>query len=224
MAWRPAFSGIWAATRTGLPIFIRTLSLRAAYLVTVVVATSLGAVTLAGNQVVIAFFGLTALALDALAVASQALVGQSLGAGNSRHARALLRRCVQWGVLGGAVLGVLLAASSWWLALLFTSDPTVRAAAAVGVAILAASLPIGGLVFVLDGVLIGAGDGRYLALASLINVVSYLPLAWLVHALAPAGTAGLAWLWVAFGGGYMLVRAVTNGVRARGSRWMVLGA
>jgi Na+-driven multidrug efflux pump len=85
-------------------------------------------------------------------------------------------------------------------------------------------MPIAGWVFVLDGVLIGAGDGRYLAWAGLITLVAYAPLAVAVHAWAPGGAAGLAWLWVAFAGGFMLARAVTTGLRARGSRWMVLGA
>ncbi|MFC7403890.1 MATE family efflux transporter [Georgenia alba] len=224
IALRPRRSGIWASARAGVPLLIRTLTLRVAILVTIAVATSLGAVTLAAHQVVTAMFGLAAFALDALAIAAQALVGQSLGAGDPHHVRALLRRCLQWGVIGGALLGVVIAAGGWWLAPLFTGDDDVRLAAAVGLAVLGVTLPVGGWVFVLDGVLIGAGDGRFLAWAGLINLVAYLPMAGLVLAFAPDGAAGLAWLWVAFGGGFMLARAVTNGVRARGTRWMVLGA
>jgi hypothetical protein len=76
----------------------------------------------------------------------------------------------------------------------------------------------------LDGVLIGAGDGRYLAWAGAATLVVYLPLAWAVGSFAPDGAAGLAWLWAAFGGAFMLARAVTTGLRARGTTWMVLGA
>jgi Na+-driven multidrug efflux pump len=80
------------------------------------------------------------------------------------------------------------------------------------------------LVFVLDGVLIGAGDARYLALAGVANLVIYGPFLVWVGLAALGGPAGLAWLWAAFAGGYMLARALTLGLRARGGAWMVLGA
>lgn len=221
---RPRAGGIWAAARTGTPLMVRTLSLRLAILATVATATSLGAVTLAAHQVVNAMWSLAAFGLDALAIAAQALVGRSLGAGDARHVRAVMRRCLQWGTAAGAVIGVVFAASGWWIAPLFTADDDVRLAAAVGLAVSGACLPIAGWVYMLDGVLIGAGDGRYLAWAGIATLVAYLPLAWLVQAYAPDGAAGLAWLWAAFGGGFMLVRAVTTGLRARGTAWMVLGA
>ncbi|HLS26431.1 MAG TPA: MATE family efflux transporter, partial [Beutenbergiaceae bacterium] len=85
-------------------------------------------------------------------------------------------------------------------------------------------MPIAGWVFVLDGVLIGAGDGRFLAWAGVITLVAYLPLVGLVWVWAPTGAPGLVWLWISFAGGFMLARAITTGVRARGTRWMVLGA
>ncbi|GAA4425637.1 MATE family efflux transporter [Georgenia halophila] len=221
---RPHGSGISASARAGIPLLIRTLTLRGAIVVTIAVATSLGAVTLAAHQVVYAMWGLSAFALDALAIAAQALVGQSLGAGDPAHVRALLRRCLQWGTGAGALIGVAFAAAGWWLAPLFTGDGDVRVAAAVGLAVIGACMPVAGWVFVLDGVLIGAGDGRYLAWAGVATLIVYLPLAWAVYVFAAGGVSGLAWLWLAFGGGFMIARAVTTGVRARGDRWMVLGA
>lgn len=221
---RPRGSGIWGSAVAGVPLLIRTLTLRAAVMLTVVVATSLGTVTLAGHQVVNAMWGLSALALDALAIAAQALVGQSLGAGDRGHVRAVLRRGLQWGVTAGVLIGLLFAATGWWLALIFTTDPDVRLAAAVGLAVIGACMPVAGYVFVLDGVLIGAGDGPYLARAGVATLVAYVPLALLVWFLVDDGVAGLAWLWLSFGGGFMLARAVTLGVRIRGDRWMVTGA
>jgi Na+-driven multidrug efflux pump len=135
-----------------------------------------------------------------------------------------MRRSLQWGVAAGALLGVAFAAGGWFLAPLFTTDDEVRLAAAVGLAVAGACLPVAGWVFVLDGVLIGAGDGRYLAWAGVVTLVVYLPLAAAVDAWAPDGAVGLAWLWAAFGGAFMLARAVTTGLRARGAAWMVLGA
>ncbi len=105
-ALRPAARGILANARAGGPLFVRTLSLRLALLLTVVVATSLGPVPLAAHQVVSAVWGLAAFALDALAIAAQALVGHALGASDVRLVRALLRRTLQWGVGAGAALGL----------------------------------------------------------------------------------------------------------------------
>ena len=95
----PAASGPTPAPAT--PLFVRTLSLRLAILLTVWVATGLGAVELAGHQVVNAVWGLAAFALDALAIAAQALVGHALGAADVPRVRAVLRRTLQWGVGGG---------------------------------------------------------------------------------------------------------------------------
>ncbi|BDZ42023.1 hypothetical protein GCM10025865_13220 [Paraoerskovia sediminicola] len=117
-----------------------------------------------------------------------------------------------------------MAAGGWWFALLFTSDPEVRSAVAVGMLVTGLLLPVAGWVYVLDGVLIGAGDGRYLAWAGMLTLVVYAPVALLVGRYAPDGPWGLAWLWFAFAGVFMAARALTTGLRARGSRWMVTGA
>lgn len=221
---RPAPGGILAGVRTGTPLLLRTLSLRAAILLTVWVATGLGPVALAGHQVVNAIWGFVAFALDALAIAAQALIGHALGAGDTGLVRALLRRTLAWGVGAGAVLGVVTGGLGWWLSALFTSDPDVRHAVTLSLAVAAVLMPMAGWVFVLDGVLIGAGDGRFLAAAGMVTLVVYAPFALAVRAWAPDGWAGLAWLWAAFAGVFMLSRAVTTGLRARRDTWMVTGA
>lgn len=220
----PAAGGILAGVRTGTPLLLRTLSLRAAILLTVWVATSLGPVALAGHQVVNAVWGLIAFALDALAIAAQALVGHALGAGDVPLVRSLLRRTLQWGVGAGAVLGALVATSGWWLSAAFSTEHDVRHAVTVSLVVVAVLMPLAGWVFVLDGVLIGAGDGRFLAAAGMVTLVAYVPVALAVRAWAPEGWAGLAWLWAAFAGVFMLARAITTGLRARGEAWMVTGA
>ncbi len=221
---RPAPGGILAGVRTGTPLLVRTLSLRAAILLTVWVATGLGPVALAAHQVVNALWGFAAFALDALAIAAQALIGHALGAGGRSLVRALLRRTLTWGVGAGAVLGVIGGVSGWWLSAAFTTDPDVRHAITVTLVVVAVTLPMAGWVFVLDGVLIGAGDGRFLAAAGMVTLVVYLPCALAVHAWAPTGWTGLAWLWAAFAGVFMAARALTTGLRARGEAWMVTGA
>jgi putative MATE family efflux protein len=220
----PAVAGIRANARAGVPLLVRTLSLRLAILLTVVVATGLGDVALAAHQVVSAVWALTAFALDALAIAAQALVGHALGAADVPRARAVLRRTLQWGTATGVVLGVVVAAVAWLLPTLFSAEPAVRAAVTAGLLVAAAGLPVAGWVFVLDGVLIGAGDGRYLAAAGMLTLLAYAPAAWAVAVWAPPGAAGLAWLWLSFAGVFMVARAVVTGVRARGSHWAVVGA
>jgi putative MATE family efflux protein len=221
---RPHPGGILANFRAGVPLLVRTLTLRGAILVTVLVATSKGDAVLAAHQIVISIWNLVAFVLDALAIAAQALIGHGLGARDTDGVRAITRRTLWWGTISGAVIGVLVAASGWVIAPLFSADPAVRRAATLALLVAGLLTPIAGWVFVLDGVLIGAGDGRYLAWAGIITLVVYVPLALAVREWAPAGATGLAWLWVAFAGGFMLARAVTTGLRARGSRWMVVGA
>ena len=221
---RPAVGGIMNNARAGAPLLIRTLTLRVAILLTVACATALGQVPLAAHQIVNSVWGLAAFALDALAIAAQALVGHGLGARDPETVRRVVRRCLRWGTLAGAGLGAVIAGLGWLITPLFTSDPAVQHAAALGLVVIGVLLPVASWPYVLDGVLMGAGDGRYLAWAGIIALVLYLPLLLMVWAWAPGGAPGLVWLWVSFAGGYMLARALTTWLRARGGRWMVLGA
>lgn len=205
-------------------LFIRTVGLRAALLATVGAATSHDTLTTAGYQVVYTLFTLMAFALDALAIAAQALVGDALGSRNARAARQVLARTLWWGVACGIGFGVLLAASSPWLGRIFTADPDVLAMLPPVLLVLALSLPLSGVVFVLDGVLMGAGDARYLAWTSLVNLACYLPILWLLTRVAPTGLPALIALTAGFTIVFMLARAITLGLRARGDRWVVLGA
>lgn len=220
----PSWRGIRSMARVGSWLMLRTLSLRAAILATVVVVTAQGEVNLAAHQLAMTIFSFLAFALDALAIAAQALIGKELGASNAAKARELTRTMVRWGAGFGVATGLLLAAVAPWVGILFTPDAHVQSVLAVALWVLAAGQPIAGYVFVLDGVLIGAGDARYLALAGLVNLAAYLPLLAAVALSGGPGAAGLGWLWAAFALGYMAARAVTLGLRARSNRWMVLGA
>jgi putative MATE family efflux protein len=221
---RPDPRGVVRVGRVGVPLLVRTLTLRAALLVMTYVAVAQGDAPLAAHQVAMAVWGLVALGLDAVAIAGQALTGRALGAGNARAARELTRRMLAWGIGSGALAGVLLLAGRGVLAPLFSPEPEVQAVLGAVLVVIALALPLAGWVFVLDGVLIGAGDGRYLAVAGVWTLLAFLPMAGLVLLTAGTGTAGLVWLWVAFAGGFMAARAVTLGLRLRGDAWLVLGA
>ena len=221
---RPHRAGMLLGAASGGWLFLRTVSLRAAMLLAVFVAAHLGSPELAAFQIAMTLFSTLAFALDALAIAAQALVGRGLGAGDLAGVRAVLRRCLEWGVLSGTALGLLVVAGSGVLGRVFTGATDVTDLLPLTLIVLGASVPLGGVVFVLDGVLIGAGDARYLALTGVANLAAFVPLAVAVLLWAPSGAAGLALLMAAFTVGYLGARAVTLGLRARTARWMVVGA
>jgi putative MATE family efflux protein len=214
---RPDLPGIRAAAHAAVALVIRTLTLRAALLVTTYGATHTGGdADLAAHQLAMTVWTFLAFALDAIAIAAQALTGRSLGAGDVAGTRALTRRMVQWGAVSGVVTGVVLAALSPVLGRAFTPDGAVLDLLVPVLLVAALGQPVAGVVFVLDGVLIGAGDGTYLAWAGLVVLAVYTPLALLATTLTG--------LWVAFSFGFMLVRAVLLVHRARGDAWLVTGA
>ena len=211
--------GVLAAARSGLWLVARTATLQAAVTVTTLVAATGGTVVLASHQILGSLWILLAFALDAIAIAGQAIIGRALGAGNVALGRAMTRRMVGWGLLCGGVFGGLLFLARPLYLGAFSPDPDVQSQVSRVLLVLALVSPVAGVVYVLDGVLIGAGDGRYLALAGLVALLTYLPLALAVR----AQDAGLGWLWAAYGG-FMAARMLTLLVRARGDAWARVGA
>jgi putative MATE family efflux protein len=220
----PHHAGLGRTARSGGWLFLRTASLRAAMLLAVFAATRLGPDELAAFQVTMTVFATLAFALDALAIAAQALIGKGLGASDLASVRAVLKRCLQWGVGAGVVLGAITVAVSPVAAVVFTSDPSVAALLPLSLALIGIGAPLGGYVFVLDGVLIGAGDARYLALTGLLNVAVFVPLVLAVVTWAGPDAVGLAALTASFAFGYLGARAITLGLRAHGRVWMRSGA
>jgi putative MATE family efflux protein len=215
---RPDLPGIRAAGRAGVPLIMRTLMLRASLLVMTYAAAQLGDADLATMQLALTIWTFLAFALDAVAIAAQAITGRYLGAADREGTRAVTQRMERWGWLSGVATGVLLAVVSPLLGPLFTSDRAVLDLLVPVLLVAAVAQPLAGIVFVLDGVLIGAGDGTYLAWAQLVTLLLFAPAAWLL------GVQGLTWLWVAFATCFMGARAVTLLLRAHGDRWMRLGA
>ncbi|MGA4670714.1 MATE family efflux transporter [Propionibacteriaceae bacterium Y1923] len=216
LAFRPA--GVLKAARSGVWLVLRTLSLQSSITATTIVATHLGAVGLAAHQIANSWWSFLAFALDALAIACQAIIGRHLGAGDVARTRAVMRTALGWGVLGGAVLGAVIIAARGLLMPIFTPDPAVQAQLAAALLVIGLLQPLAGVVFVLDGVLIGAGDARYLAIGGLLVALVHVPLV-----VALDFTGPVLWqLWVVYGV-FMLGRAVVLGLRVRTDTWMRVG-
>jgi putative MATE family efflux protein len=216
---RPDARGLRASATAGVNLVIRTLSLRIVLVIGTAVAARMGDASIAAHQIASNVWSLLAFALDAIAIAGQAITGRYLGAGDALGARAATRRMVQWGVGCGVLFGLLVLAARPWLPLMFTTDPAVRSRLLAALIVVALLEPIAGVVFVLDGVLIGAGDMAYLAVAGVIQTAAFLPVAWLVQAYG----GGLVALWLAIGV-WMAARLITLGLRARSDTWLVTGA
>lgn len=222
---RPDVAGIRSAAGSSVALFVRTLTLRAAILATAYAVTRQagpvdGAAEIASHQLAMIIWGFLAFVLDAIAIAAQAITGRYLGAGDLPSARAVTRRMIQWGVGAGVVTGLVLAASGPFLGPLFTNDPRVLDLLVPVLLVAAVAQPVAGIVFVLDGVLIGAGDGAFLAWAGGAVLLVYAPLLLFVGDLG----LGLVGIWLVFVVGFIGGRCLTLVARERTGRWMVLGA
>ncbi|MWA12312.1 MATE family efflux transporter [Streptomyces sp. BA2] len=216
---RPDAAGIRACAQAGAPLLVRTLSLRAILMIATAVAARLGDADVAAHQIILSLWSLLAFALDAIAIAGQAIIGRYLGANDPQGARDVCRRMVQWGIASGVVLGGLVVLARPLFIPLFSSDSVVQDAALPALVVVAISQPICGIVYVLDGVLMGAGDGPYLAWAMLATLAVFAPAALLV----PTFGGGLTAVWAAMTL-MMAVRMVTLWLRTRSGHWIVTGA
>jgi MATE family, multidrug efflux pump len=217
---RPRPQGIRANARVGSRLVVRTASLIVALLTATAIASRISDDAVAAHQICLQVFLFLALALDALAIAGQAMVGRFLGAASLHDARAVGRRLIELGIGVGVLFGLAVVAARPWLAGVFTSDPGVRHLTLEVLWIVAALQPVAAVVFVLDGVLIGAGDAGYLAVAMLVATVAvYLPAALLVAVL----DGGLLWLWGALSL-WMVARFVGMAARFRTTHWEIAGA
>ena len=197
------------------------LALRVATVLIVVtgstfVAAHVDDTTLAAHQIAATLLSLVALALDAYAIPAQTLVASAFGAGEPDEAVEIGQRVLRLSTLTAAALGVLLATLSWPLTHVFTSDPAVASRATVALLLLAVMLPPGGVAWALDGVLMGAGDYRFLGRASALSALAFLPLAILTLAVPSLGIAGV-WLAMVV---WMVARAAVNERRYRSGQWI----
>jgi Na+-driven multidrug efflux pump len=183
------------------------------------VAAGFGSVELAAHQVAFAIYTTLALGMDAIAIAGQAMVGRYLGAGDLRGARTATHRMVELSLLLGVVLGIVLFAARDLISPLFTSDKDVQAALSGVLVVLAVFQPAAGWVFALDGVLIGAGDARFLAAGAMVSTLVFAPIALVVG----VADLGLTALWAGVGV-WVIARLVLLAWRVQGESWAIAGA
>jgi putative MATE family efflux protein len=203
----------------GRHLFVRTAALLATLALATSVASRLGGAVLGGHQIALQVHSFIALALDALAIPGQILVATRLGAGDATEARAVSDRLLRLGAMAGGLVAAGLLAAAPFLPRVFSTDGPVRHAATVALVVAAAVQVPAALAFVLDGILIGAGDVRYLALAMAAATFCFVPCA----AAVLASHAGLIALWSALFV-FMLARLVGMGRRFLGNSWLVTGA
>jgi putative MATE family efflux protein len=206
--------------RVGRDLLVRGAAFQACFLSAAAVAARFGTAALGAHQIALQLWMFCALALDAVAIAAQSLVGAALGAGDTAVARSAAWRVARIGGACGLALGALIALGALGLPALFSPDPGVRAQAYVAWPWFVAMQPIGGVVFALDGVLVGAGDVRYLRDLTLIAALGFfLPSIWLAYALH----LGLGGVWAGLTL-FVVVRLVAMLGRVAGQRWAVAGA
>jgi putative MATE family efflux protein len=214
--WRPRPAALGRQLVIGRDLLVRAAVLQLSFLVAAGVAARAGTAQLGAHQIALQLFFFLALVLDAYAIAAQTLVGHALGAGRPDAARVTAGRVVRWGLGTGILVAVVLLATRDLLLPLFTGDPAVLAEAELVWWFLAAIQPLAGVVFALDGVLMGAGDVAYLRTVTIGSaVVGFLPLSLLS---APLGW-GLAGVWT----GLCLfigLRLVAVLVRVAGDGWL----
>lgn len=219
VALRPNPAVLRAQLAMGRDLVVRSLAFQACFISAAAVAARFGAAALAAHQIVLQLWTFLALVLDSLAIAAQALVGAALGAGDIGRARSVVLRVTVFSAVAATVLAALLAAGSGVLPGLFTDDAAVLAAIAVPWWYLVAQLPLAGIVFALDGVLLGAGDAAFMRTATVISALAgFLPLTWLSLIL----NWGLAGIWSGLTT-FIVLRLVFVGWRTFSGRWVRAG-
>lgn len=208
---RPDRAGIAPLMSAGRYLLLRVGSMMVVFGGATAVAARIDEPTLAAHQVVMSLFAFLALTLDALAVPAQTIVAEELGRNDKAMAAHVARRAVRLSIGTGAVLFLAVAALAPVLPMVFSEDSEVISRATGGMLWLAVIMIPGAIAFAHDGVLIGAGDYRFLGRAAFGYLLVVIPVA-VLTLLAPE--LGMAGIW----GGllvWMIVRAVVNDSRTR---------
>ena len=218
-ALRPRPAIMLDQLRLGRDLLIRGAAFQACFLSATAVASRFGSAAVGAHQIALQLWFFSALVLDAVAIAAQSLVGAALGGGHGEAAREVARRVTIAGGVAGIAFALLAAAGAEVVPAWFTPDPAVHAQAAVIWPWFVGLMPFAGVVYALDGVLIGAGDVGYLRNLTLAAaLLGFLPAIWVAYAF----DLGLGGVWAGLGL-FILIRFATTVWRWRSGRWAVLG-
>jgi putative MATE family efflux protein len=216
---RPHLASLRRLLVVARALVVRTAALRGSLVLATAVAARIGTDDLAAHQVAFELWSTLALGLDAVAIAGQSIIGRLLGAGDAAAARAAGRRMLEIGLATGLVASALVVAGRPFLPEIFSDDPAVVGLTGFVLWHVAALQPLNAVAFVLDGLLIGAGDLAFLARAMTVAALVFAAGAAAVLVL----DLGIGWLWVALGL-FMAARAVPLLARWRAGAWAVTGA
>ncbi len=214
-SFAPHGATMLSLAKAGRALILRTAALRGSFTLSVLVASRMGSTEVAAHQVALQIWGTLALALDAVAIAGQALTGRWLGTGDVGQAKAATRRMIEIDIGVGTVAAIIVVVFRGPIASVFSDDVAVTGLVSSLLVLVALQQPLNGHVFALDGILIGAGDLSYLAVTMVAAATLFVALAILVL----VGGLGLTWLWLALGV-FMAARAIGLHVRWRSDRWL----
>jgi putative MATE family efflux protein len=215
---RPSLAEMRPMMRTGGQIFVRTTALYASFLAAASVCARMGDAQLGAHQIAGQLFFFLALVLDSVAIAGQVIVGRSLGSGDAEGAYASAARMIGWSVTVGVAFAIVLLPLAHVVPRAFTDDTRVLHEAGALWPYFALMQPLGGAVFALDGILIGAGDTNYLMWSMLAASTVFITLAVLALELS----WGIVGVWIALDV-LIATRLAFLGVRFAGRRWAVIG-
>jgi putative MATE family efflux protein len=215
---RPSLAQMRPMLRIGSQLFVRTTALYASFLVAASVLARMGDAELGAHQIAFQLYIFIALILDAVAIAGQVIVGRTLGAGDAVGAYGAATRMITWSVAIGTAVAIVLAPLQHTLPRAFTGDPDVLHQAALLWPFLAAMQPLAGAAFALDGILIGAGDTRFLMWSMLAASAVFIAIA----ALSLALGWGIVGVWAGLDA-LLVARLALLGPRFVGRRWLVIG-
>jgi putative MATE family efflux protein len=215
---RPRVALMRRLVKVGRHIFVRTAALMAAFTLAGSLVTRFGDSSIAAHQIAFQLWIFLALVLDAIAIAGQVLVGRGLGAGDTQRAYDASARMIWLAVYAGVLFAAVLLALTSVLPHAFTSDELVLERVAAIWLLLALMQPLNGAVFALDGILIGAGDGPYLAW----SMVAAFAASAAVAIAAYVFDWGIVGVWVALVV-LIVVRLVLMWRRFASRRWLVTG-
>lgn len=214
VSWRPDLGVMGSLMKVGGELALRTGSLLAGLTIATALAARIGTTSVAAWQIAMQLFLLLSLTMDSIAIAAQAMVASALGAGEPERARAISKRLIALGLYLGGVLTLILLAAAYPLAGLFTDSSQVATLATQLLVWIALLQPVGAVAFTLDGILIGASDTGFLAIAMAVSTAVFVGVMLVLYGIE----AGI-WGVVAGMTIWMVLRAATTWWRFTGAGW-----